>query len=70
MTVKHRLFSNFEIVRMTKSSLLLRHLKDGHEAYIRRDALNRLNEAEDIREVQLDMGDKPSTWIEVLVWQR
>ena len=70
MTAKHRLFENFEIAQMTKSSLLLRHVKDGHGAYISRHAFTRLDEAKDIREVQVEIGGKPSTRIEVLVWQR
>lgn len=65
--MKEKFLAEFTIVRMSKSSLVVRD-KDGHEAYIHRNAFNNLGIAQDYRMTKRpEMGDK--WWIEVLVWR-
>lgn len=65
--MKEKFLAEFTIVRMSKSSLVVRD-KDGREAYIHRNAFNNLNIAQDYR-----MTKRPEMngqwWIEVLVWK-
>lgn len=65
--MKEKFLNEFTIVRMTKSSLVVRN-KDGHEFYIHRNAFNNLDTAQDYRAIKrAEMGGQ--WWIEVLVWR-
>jgi hypothetical protein len=67
MGVKEKFFTEFTIVRMSKSSLVVRD-KDGRESYIHRNAFNNLDIAQDYRLIKrAEMGGQ--WWIEVLVWK-
>jgi hypothetical protein len=65
--MKEKFLAEFTIVRMSKSSLVVRD-KDGRESYIHRNAFNNLDIAQDYRMVERpEMGGQ--MWIEVLVWR-
>jgi hypothetical protein len=67
MGVKEKFLAEFDIVRMSKSSLVVRN-KDGHESYIHRNAFNNLDIAQDYRLIKrAEMNGQ--WWIEVLVWK-
>lgn len=65
--MKEKFLSEFSIVRMSKSSLVICD-KNGREAYIHRNAFNNLDVAKDYRVIERpEMGYQ--RWIEVLVWR-
>jgi hypothetical protein len=65
--MKEKFLAEFTIVRMSKSSLVVRD-KDGREIYIHRNSFNNLDVAQDYRIVERpEMGYQ--RWIEVLVWR-
>lgn len=70
MTAKQRFADEYSIVKMCRSSLLLERKSDSKRVYITRTAFNHLDDAEDIREVEIETGFVKNTWVEVLLWVR
>ena len=65
--MKEKFLAEFNIVRMSKSSLVVCN-KNGQEAYIHRNSFNNLDIAQDYRLVKRpEMGSQ--WWIEILVWK-
>jgi hypothetical protein len=66
--MKEKFMQEFDIVRMSKSSLLLQNKKTGEHVYIHRNAFNKLDIAVEYRIVQREfMGN--TLWLEVLCWE-
>lgn len=60
--------SEFNIVKMCKSSLLLQNKKTGECVYIHRNCFNKLEMSVDYRVVKKEfMGN--TAWLEVLCWE-
>ena len=65
--MKEKFLSEFTIIRMSKSSLVVRN-KNGQEAYIHRNVFNNLDVAQDYRLVKRpELGNQ--WWVETLVWK-
>jgi hypothetical protein len=65
--MKARFLTEFELVKMSKNSIMVRNNKSGEIAYIHRNAFNSLDAAVDYK-----MTWRPemnTNWIEVLVWR-
>lgn len=67
--MKQKLFEKFDIMSMTKNSLVLRDKLTGVTVYMHRNAFNKINDAVDFRVVERCLNYKSSKWVEVLVWQ-
>lgn len=68
--MKKRFLEEFEIVRMSRNSLVVRQHATGKECFIHRNAFNLLQDAVDyrIKEVWLGEDRRSSNWIEVCCW--
>ena len=67
--MKLRFFSRFDIVSMSKSSLVCKEVETGDVVYIHRNAFNQLDEAADFRVVERPFRGLTTKWVEVLVWK-
>lgn len=65
--MKEKFLAEFTIVRMSKSSLVVRN-QNGQEAYIHRNSFNNLDIAQDYRMTKRPEMDN-QWWIEILVWR-
>lgn len=59
----------FEIVSMSKASLVLHDKHTDDIVYIHRNAFNNLEHAENYRIVERIINHRPTQWVEVLVWR-
>lgn len=67
--MKKKFFERFEIISMSRSSLLVLDRKTTKEAFIHRNAFNALDDAEDFRVVNRIIAGKETPWVEVLIWR-
>ena len=68
--MKKRFNDQFEILRMTKASLVVADKKTGENAFIHRNAFNQLEVAVDFRVVTKESPrGEIHKWVEVLVWK-
>lgn len=65
--MKVKFLTEFELVKMSKNSIMVRNNKSGEMAYIHRNAFNSLDVAVDYRMVW--RSEMNTNWIEVLVWR-
>lgn len=65
--MKAKFLTEFELVKMSKNSIMVRNNKSGEIAYIHRNAFNRLDASVDYRMVW--RPEMNTNWIEVLVWR-
>lgn len=67
--MKQRFNSEYDIIRMTNASLVVRNKQTGEDVFIHRNAFNQLDIAKDYRVVDKQSPRGRNTrWIEVLVW--
>lgn len=69
--MKEKFLSEYEIVRMSRNSLLVCNKRTSNRAYIHRNIFNQLDQATDYREVDITFANREdkSRWIEVLIWK-
>jgi hypothetical protein len=65
--MKAKFLTEFELVKMSKNSIMVRNCKSGEIAYIHRNAFNSLDASVDYRMVW--RPEMNTNWIEVLVWR-
>lgn len=70
-TMKKRFLEEFEIIRMSRNSLIVRQRTTGEECFIHRNVFNLLQDAVDyrIKEVWFGEDRRSSNWIEVCCWR-
>lgn len=66
--MKEKFMQNYELIRMSKNSLVFRNKSTNEPVFIHRNVFNNLYTAVDYRQVTLE--DKPNIWIEILTWNR
>lgn len=66
--MKEKFMQNYELIRMSKNSLVFRNKSTNEPVFIHRNVFNNLDTAVDYRQVTLE--DKPNIWIEILTWNR
>ena len=67
--MRQKFYENYDVVKMTRSSVVVRHKRNGSEAFMHRNAFNQLDNAEGYRVVEKSFHGNTSYWVEVLVWQ-
>lgn len=67
--MKKRFNEQFEIISMSRASLVLLDRNTNDLVYIHRNAFNSLELAEDYRIVERIIDHKSTQWVEVLVWK-
>lgn len=68
--MKQKFNSEYDIIRMTNASLVVRNKQTGEEVFIHRNAFNQLDIAKDYRVVDKQSPRGINTrWIEVLIWR-
>lgn len=67
--MKKKFNDQFEIVSMSRASLVLLDKHTNDIVYIHRNAFNSLEHAEDYRIVERVIAHKHTQWVEVLVWK-
>lgn len=65
--MKAKFLKEYELVKMSRNSIMVRNYVSGEIAYIHRNAFNDLNAAVDYRMIR--KSEINSNWIEVLVWR-
>ena len=75
MTTLEKFNANYEIVRMSRNSMVLNNRRTGNMVFIHRKAYNALlnNQCEDFREIDRKfthdgLSYQTSKWVEVLTW--
>ena len=66
--MKEKFMQNYELIRMSKNSLVFRNKSTNESVFIHRNVFNNLDTAVDYRQVTLE--DKANIWIEILTWNR
>lgn len=66
--MKEKFMQNYELIRMSKNSLVFRNKSTNEPVFIHRNVFNNLDTAVDYRQVTFE--DKPNIWIEILTWNR
>lgn len=67
--MRKRFFEEFDIVRMTRSSIVVRERRTGLDGFMHRNAFNELDHAEDFRFKERIIDGRSSWWVEILIWK-
>lgn len=68
--MKEKFFDLYEIIRTTRSSLILNNKQTGTKCFISHYAFNLLDRAFDMRETEIETERGKFVWIQIAIWQR